>query len=139
MKRKSAVQTGGGASPHQRRSERKNRQPSGKISSKNAVSDLEPGAPEIAHPDDQVKWQTQRSFVIAWVFEVLDRVECNDENPAREARAELKNFFLNSGGQLLGIAQARNDSNATDWAGRVLAHIFVNVGKHVGKVRIKKP
>jgi hypothetical protein len=56
-----------------------------------------------------------------------------------EARAELKEFFLNLGGQLLRVALSKKNSVAKRWAGPVLADIFISIGKHVGKVRIKKP
>jgi len=97
------------------------------------------GAPDIAYPDDGDKWETQRSFVLAWVFEMLDRVECDDQKVGREARAELQTLFLNLGGQFLRVALAKNDADAKKWAGRMLADIFVSIGKHAGKVKIEKP
>ncbi len=98
-----------------------------------------PGAPDIVHPDDQEKWETQSAFVLAWTFEMLDRVEGADEKAAQAARGELQTLFLNLGGQLLRVALSKKDSDANQWAGRVLADIFVGIGKYVGKVRIKKP
>jgi hypothetical protein len=41
------------------------------------------GAPEIAHPGEKEKWETQSAFVLAWLFEMLDRVECDDKKAAR--------------------------------------------------------
>jgi hypothetical protein len=97
------------------------------------------GATDIAHPDDQEKWETQSALVMAWLFEMLDRVECDDERAAQGARGELQTLFLNLGGQLLRVALLKKDSDPKEWAGRILADIFVSIGKHVGKVRIKKP
>jgi hypothetical protein len=97
------------------------------------------GAPDIVHRDDQEKWETQSAFVLAWIFEMLDRAESADEKAARGARGELQTFFLNLGGQLLRVALSKEGSDANQWAGRVLADIFVGIGKYVGKVRLKKP
>jgi hypothetical protein len=97
------------------------------------------GAPDIAHPDDQEKWETQNAFVTAWLFEMLERVECGDEKAAQGARGELQTFFLNLGGQLLRVALSKKDGDAKQWTCRMLADIFASIGKHVGKVKIEKP
>src|SRR5262249_3327164 len=97
------------------------------------------GAPEIARPDDQEKAETQSAFVLAWLFEMVGRVECDDEKAAQGARDELQTLFLNVGGELLRIALSDGNCDAKQWAGGVLADIFVSIGKHVGKVKIEKP
>jgi hypothetical protein len=149
-----AKDTGGGSPPISAGAQEGSRRSAGEIFSKKASSDLEPSLPDIAHPNDSEKWETQTALVTDWLFEMLDRIECDDETAAREARAELQTFFLNIGGQLLRVALSKKDSHAkkrkngrqkkqsdsaTHWAGRVLADIFVSVGKHVGKVRVKEP
>jgi hypothetical protein len=97
------------------------------------------GAPEIAHSDDGERWELQTAFVTAWVLEMWERVGGADKKIAHETRAELQTFFLNNLGQMLRLALADRQSNAKRWACRVLADIFVSIGKHVGKIRIKKP
>lgn len=100
---------------------------------------LRPGAPDIAHPDNPENWELHTTFFTAFLFEMWDRVEAHDKKAAREARAELQTFFLNSLGQALRVALDDKDSIAKQWACKLLADVFVSIGKHVGKVRIKKP
>jgi hypothetical protein len=110
------------------------------MSAKREESDREVrGAPDIAHPDDDEKWELQTQLVTAFFFEMWERVESRDKKAAREARAELQTFFLNSLGQSLRLAVDDKDSIASEWACKLLADVFVSIGKHVGKVRIKKP
>jgi hypothetical protein len=135
MKRTSAVPTRGRASPEQQRSERKKRQPAGKISSKNPASDLQPGAPDIAHPDEEEKYERQCCFIYAWWFEMLERVEGADEKAARHARGELQTLFLNLGGQLLRIALSEGRGDAKKWAGKLLADIYKSIEKHDKKLK----
>ena len=97
------------------------------------------GAPDIAHPDDGEKWEGQTELITAFLFEMWERVEARDKKAAREARAELQTFFLNSIGQSLRVALDKEDSIASQWACKLLADVFVSIGKHAGKVRIKKP
>ena len=97
------------------------------------------GAPDIAYPDDVEKWERQTELITAFVFEMWERVEAGDEKAAREARAELQTFLVNGLGQLLRVALEDKDSIGKQWACKLLADIFVGIGKHVGKVRIKKP
>jgi len=97
------------------------------------------GAPDIAHPDDGVKWERQTALLTAFVFEMWERVEAPDKKAALEARAELQWFLLKSLGQLLRVAFDDKDSIAGKWACRLLGEIFFSIGKYVGMVRIKKP
>ena len=97
------------------------------------------GAPEIAHPDDDEKWELQTAFFTAFLFETWERVEARNKKASRAARAELQEFLLNSLGQSLRVALDDRDSIAKQWACKLLSDIFVSIGKHVGKVRIKKP
>jgi hypothetical protein len=106
---------------------------------KKEVKALVNGAPDIAHPSDKEKYERQLSFIQAWFFEMFERFEGNDLGAAQEARAELQTFLLNSLGQLLRVAQNDKDSIDKQWACKLLADIFVSIGKRVGKVRIKKP
>ena len=100
---------------------------------------LRSGAPDIAHPDDGEKWERQTELITAFLFEMWERVEARDKKAACEARAELQTFLLNSLGQSLRVALDDKDSIAKQWACKFLSDIFVSIGKHVGKVRIKKP
>jgi hypothetical protein len=100
---------------------------------------LTAGAPDIAHPDDDEKWELQKAFFTAFLFEMWERVEARNKKASREARAELQTFLLNSLGQSLRLALDDKDSIASKWACELLADIFVSIGKHTGKVRIKKP
>jgi hypothetical protein len=100
---------------------------------------LHPGAPDIAHPDDDEKWEQQTQLITAFWFEMWERVEARDKKASREARAELTSFLLNSLGQSLRVAKGDKDSIARRWACKLLADVFVGIGKDVGKVRIKKP
>jgi len=102
------------------------------------MSDV-PGAPDIAHPDDDEEWELQTAFFTAFLFEMWDRVEARNEKAAREARVELQTFFLNSIGQSLTVALDDKDSIGKQWACKLLGDVFVSIGKRVGKVRIKKP
>jgi len=68
-----------------------------------------------------------------------DRVEAREKTASREARSELTSFLLNSLGQALRVALDDKDSIAKQWACKLLADVFVSIGKNVGKVRIKKP
>jgi len=97
------------------------------------------GAPEIAHPNDDERWELQTAFFTAFLFEIWERVAASDEKASREARSELQTFFLNSLGQSLRIALGDKDSIPSEWACKLLADVFVSIGKHVGKVRIKEP
>jgi hypothetical protein len=97
------------------------------------------GAPEIAHSDDGEKWERQTQLVTAFWFEMWERVEARDKKAARDARAELHTFLLNSIGRSLRVALDDKDSIAKQLACKLLADVFVRIGKHVGKVRIKKP
>ena len=76
---------------------------------------------------------------MAWLFEMLERIESDDEKAACAARSEGQTFFLSSLAQFLRLACAEKDSVTKGWSGQLLASVFVSVGKHVGKVRIKKP
>jgi hypothetical protein len=110
------------------------------MSGKRKESDREVrGAPDIAHPDDDEKWELQTEFFTAFLFEMWERVEARDKKAAREARAELQTFLLNSLGQSLRLVPGEKDSIPSEWACKLLADVFVSIGKHVGKVRIKKP
>jgi hypothetical protein len=97
------------------------------------------GAPEIAYPNDDAKWELQTAFFTAFLFEMWERVEARDEKASLEARAELQTFLINSLGQSLRLVPGEKDSTPSEWACKLLADIFVSIGKHVGKVRIKKP
>ena len=97
------------------------------------------GAPDITPPDDGEKWELQTAFFTASVFEMLERVEGRGKKAARKARAQLETFLLNSLGQSLRVAQDDKDSAAREWACKLLADVFVSIGKDVGKVRIEKP
>jgi len=97
------------------------------------------GAPDIADPDDDEKWEKHSAFVMAWVFKILELVESKHEKAARRARGELQTLFLNFCGFLLRIGLDEKDSKAKEWAGRFLADVFFSIGKHVGKIRIEKP
>jgi hypothetical protein len=136
MKRPNAAPTPGGASPDQQRSERKNRHPAGKISYKKAASDLEPGAPDIAHPAEAKKWERQTTFFTAWCFEMLERVDGIDEIAARGARRELAFFLRKSAGVLLICALKATRRTAREWAGKLLANIYQKIEKHDKKLRV---
>ena len=97
------------------------------------------GAHDIAHPDDAEKWELQTKMIEASFFEMLERVESKDKKAACAARGELQTLFLNGLGQLLRLAFEAKDKDASEWACKLLADIFVSIGKHIGKVRIKKP
>lgn len=97
------------------------------------------GAPDIAHPDDDEKSELQTAFFIAFLFEMWDRLEARDKEAAHDVHAALQTFFLNSIGQSLKVALDDKDSFTKKWSAQLLADVFVSVGKHVGKVRIKKP
>ena len=110
------------------------------MSDKRKESDKEiHGAPEIAYPGDDEKWEVQTALFTAFLFEMWERVEARDPKAAPEARAELQTFFLNSVGQSLRVALDDKDSVGKQWACELLADVFVSIGKRVGKVRIKKP
>ena len=100
---------------------------------------LRPGAPDIAHPDDGKKWERQTELITAFLFEMLEPVESTDAKSAHAARCELQGFLLNSLGQSLRVALDDKNSIAKQWACKLLADVFVSIGKHVGKVRIQKP
>ena len=89
------------------------------------------GAPEIAHPGEKEKWETQSAFVLAWLFEMWERVEARNKKASRAARAELQEFLLNSLGQSLRVALDDKDSIAKQWASKLLSDIFVSIGKHL--------
>ena len=100
---------------------------------------LRSGAPDIAHPGDGEKWERQTELITAFLFEMWERVEARDKKAAREARAELQTFFLNSIGQSLRVALDDKDGIAKQWASKLLADVFVSICKHIGKVKIEKP
>lgn len=91
------------------------------------------GAPEIAHPSENEKYEHQVAFIYAWFFETWERVEANDEKAAREARSELQTLWLNHLSQLLRLALDKKDNIEKQWAGRLLASIFVSIDKHDSK------
>jgi hypothetical protein len=97
------------------------------------------GIPDIAHPDDDEKWELQTAFFTSFLFEIWERAEARDKKAAREARAELQTFFLNSLSQSLRLALDDKNSTASEWACKLLEDIFGSISKHVGKVRIEKP
>jgi hypothetical protein len=132
----------GGASPDQQRSERKNRQPAGKIMSKKGSIEadgesqkLRPGAPDIAHPDDRERYERQAEFVTAWFLEMLERLESTDEKSAHAARCELQDFFLNGLGQALRVGLDKKESAANKWAGELLAITGSGIGKYDKKLK----
>ena len=89
------------------------------------------GAPEIAHPDDDEKWELQTASFTAFLFEMWERVEARNKKASRAARAELQEFLLNSLGQSLRVALDDKDSIAKQWASKLLSDIFVSIGKHL--------
>jgi hypothetical protein len=91
---------------------------------------LPPGAPEIAHPRDAEKYEWQMAFITAWFTEMVERVESDDDEPAQGARDELQTLWLNALGTLLKLAMEKRDSSMKQWAGMLLASIFVSIYKH---------
>ena len=97
------------------------------------------GYSELAHPDDSERYQDQLAVIYGWLLETLERAEGDDERAAHAARALLQALFLTLGEQSLRVALADKESPTKQWAGKILATIFVSIGKYAGKVRIDKP
>src|SRR5215470_15842044 len=97
------------------------------------------GAPDIAHPGDEAKYERRCALVTEWWDEMLKLAASGNETEGHEARCELQTLFLNSVEQWLQLASDKKASDAKKWAHELLAIIFVSIGKHAGKVRIKKP
>ena len=98
------------------------------------------GAPEIAHPSNREAYEHQISFITAWFFKTWERTESDDRKAALEARSELQTLWLNHLSQLFRLALDEKGSIAKQWAGRLLASIFVSIDKHdkkKGKARRK--
>jgi hypothetical protein len=115
MKRTSTTHTGGGGSPDQQRSERKNRQRAGKIMSKK--KGLKTRRFKIAHPHDPQGYVDQCGFVISWFKEMFKRVESGNRKSTQEARVALG-----------------NKNSSAQWAWRLLAHIDVWIEKYRKKL-----
>jgi hypothetical protein len=98
--------------------------------SKKEVLRVVSGAPEIAHPDDRESYERQMAFIYAWFLETWERTASDDENAAHSARAELQTLWLNALGALLKLALEKKDSSVKQWAGMILASIFVSINKH---------
>ena len=101
---------------------------------------LVPGAPDISHPADGEKYERQIAFIYDWFFEMRDRIASDDDKAAHGARAELQTLWLNALGVLLKLALDKTNSSAKQWAGMMLASIFVSINKHdseKGKARRK--
>jgi hypothetical protein len=88
------------------------------------------GAPVIAHPDDGESYEWQMAFIYAWSFETWERTASDDEKAAHGARAELQTLWLNALGVLLKLALEKRNSSVKQWAGMMLASIFVSINKH---------
>jgi hypothetical protein len=91
---------------------------------------LPPGAPKIAHPSDAEKYEWQMAFITAWFTEMLERVESDDDEAAQGARDELQTLWLNALGVLLKLALEKRDRSVKQWAGMMLASLFVSIYKH---------
>lgn len=97
--------------------------------------------PEIAHPDNKRAYEHQLAFIYAWFFEVHDRAAAGNKEAAdimraaRSARDELQALFRSHVSQLLRLALRKDDSQAKQWAGMILASIGVSVWKHDKKLR----
>jgi hypothetical protein len=91
---------------------------------------LVPGAPDIAHPSDEEKYERQLCFVYAWFFEMLEMIESDDLEAAREARAELQTLLLNTLPQLRRLALKKKDEETKRWAGMILGNIYASIGKY---------
>lgn len=91
---------------------------------------LVPGAPEVAHPSEKEKYEHQIAFIYAWFLETWERTASDDENAAHSARAELQTLWLNALGALLKLALEKKGSSVKQWAGMMLASIFVSINKH---------
>jgi len=105
---------------------------SGKLKNKE-VRDAPVGAPDIAHPRDEQKYERQLAFVYAWFFENIERLAADDVKAAH-SRDELQSLFRGLLRQLLRLALDNKDSSAKQWAGELLANIFVSIDKHDGKL-----
>jgi len=134
MKLTSVTYCGGGGSSDQRCFEPANPQSAGKISSKKAAPDLEPGAPDIAPPDEEDQYERQLAFIYAWFLETLERVESDDKKAAPAARSELQTLFLNLLGQLLRVALKSKGSAAKKWAGEFLGNVYQSIDKYDEKL-----
>jgi hypothetical protein len=98
--------------------------------SKKKALRLVPGAPEVAHPSEKEKYEHQIALIYAWFLETWERTASDDENAAHSARAELQTLWLNALGALLKLALEKKDSSVKQWAGMMLASIFVSINKH---------
>jgi hypothetical protein len=135
----------GRASPGRQRQRHKNRQGAAEFCGKNYSGKkglkrggLGGGAPDIVDPDDEERWERQTAFLAAFVYEMWERVR-GDGKAAIGARGELQTFLLSSIDLALMVALGDGDSEAKRWACKVLADVFVRIGKHVGKVKVDKP
>ena len=127
----------GRASPDRQRQRHKNRQVGAEFFGKNysgkkglKSGGLVAGAPDIAHPDDGESYEWQMAFIHAWFFETWGRTASDDEKAAHGARAELQTLWLNGLGVLLKLALEKRDRSVKQWAGMMLAGIFVSIYKH---------
>jgi hypothetical protein len=98
------------------------------------VRDAAVGAPDIADPRDEEKYERQLAFVHAWFFENIERLAGDDVKAAHSARTELQSLFLATLSQLRRLALDNKDSSAKRWAGELLASIFVSIDKHDEKL-----
>ena len=127
----------GRASPGRQRQRHKNRQVGAEFFGKNysgkkglKSGGLVAGAPDIAHPDDGESYEWQMAFIHAWFFETWGRTASDDEKAAHGARAELQTLWLNGLGVLLKLGLEKRERSVKQWAGMMLAGIFVSIYKH---------
>ena len=87
-------------------------------------------APDIAHPDEEEKYEKQMAFVTAWFLEMCDRIKGNDKKATRYAQSELRTLFLTLLSQLLSLALDNRD----EWAGNLLASTGESIRNHDKKL-----
>jgi hypothetical protein len=75
-------------------------------------------------------YEKQLALVYAWFPKMFEIVESADEETAKEARVALETLLLRNVSRLLGLALGKKESDAKQWAGRLLASIARSIAKH---------
>ncbi|HWX16597.1 MAG TPA: hypothetical protein VNY07_08425 [Chthoniobacterales bacterium] len=92
------------------------------------------GYPEIAHPNDQPKYERQLGLVYDWFSKMLERVEGDDQEATESVQNELQGLFGTLGRNLLRLALDKNGGVAKEWAGDLLGSFYKSIEKHDEKL-----
>jgi hypothetical protein len=102
---------------------------------KNFGPQLEPSAPDIAHPIKRRAYERQMGSIYGWFVETLERTENMDGEAAHAARGELQALLHKCISNLLRIALKSTRGDARRWAGELLASMRVSIEKHDRKLK----